>query len=144
MPPRIVSGPRASIATTRNVLRAMRASSADCARGVTSSFTIDGASTSSLHGRARSTQTGAAPPGRARVYRERMPSRETFTARAPKSSRESVRTAPCAASAGSIAGRPAPTRCVGTSRPVSNFPSPRSVTRRMPLVESGPPSEKTL
>src|SRR6187549_3393656 len=76
MPPRIVSGPRASIATTRNVLRAMRTSSADCARGVTSSFTIDGASTSSLHGRARPMQTGAAPRAAAGLPRENAVARD--------------------------------------------------------------------
>ena len=34
---------------------------------------------------------------------------------------------------------PAPTSLVGTSVPLSKPPSPRSVTRRIPLSESGPP-----
>ena len=59
IPPRIVSGPSASTASTRSVFRAVRGSSAVLAREVTSSFTTNRECLlSSLHRRAPRAQTG--------------------------------------------------------------------------------------
>ena len=71
-----------------------------------------------------------------------LPAASMRAARAPKSSRDSVCT--CGDAVAARAGVPDPTSWVGRNRPERNRPSGDSVAWRTPLVESTPPSPKTL
>ena len=132
------NGPSASTArAARSVFRAARGSSAVWAREVTSSFTAVRVASRSLLGReAHQAQTGTQLPRENAVGGD-LPATGAEIPAGKWRSTGAVRRL-----RGSRSREFRPDEVGRDKQPASKRPSPRRVTRRMPLVESGPPSEK--